>query len=63
MQGQRSNSLLGVDALREPPYDVTILFTTNPTWQNQNRSTVLEILKKQDLRINLESKWPVGLSL
>ena len=60
MQGQRSNSLLGVDALREPPYDVTILFTT---WQNQNRSTVLEILKKQDLRINLESKWPVGISL
>ena len=51
---------MGVDALREPPYDVTILFTT---WQNQNRSTVLEILKKQDLRINLESKWPVGLSL
>ena len=62
MQGQRSNSS-GVDALREPPYDVTILFTPDPTWQNQNRSTALEILKKQDLRINFESKWPVGLSL
>ena len=34
MQGHWSNSL-GVDALKEPPYDVTSLFTSDhPTWQN-----------------------------
>ena len=55
MQGHWSNSL-GVDALKEPPYDVTSLFTSDhPTWQNI--STVFKMLKMhRRLKIELELK-------
>ena len=46
MQGHRSNSFLGVDAPKEPPYDITTLFTSeNPTWM-MRLTTVLAMFKK-----------------
>ena len=56
MQGHWSNSL-GVDALKEPPYDVTTLFTFDPRAKMAEQPiNSIENIKKADYEDRLRIK-------